>query len=312
MCGISGFVLHSGERPEVSLIEKMTERLRTRGPDAGAVAIKDNIAFGHRRLKIIDLSDSANQPMNNQKNDVSLVFNGEIYNFKELREDLKKMGRVFRTHSDTEVLLQAYEVWGINSFKKFNGMFAFAIADFRGDTPELFLVRDRWGIKPLYFSWYDQKLGFASTPSALLDLPWVKKNIDKNSLAHFLRFAHFPQNESVYKDINQVIPGTFFHYKDSKLESKRYFHPSEIMTNHISDAGNIDSVLESAVDRQMVSDTDVGCFLSGGIDSSLLVAYASKMHPKLKTRKKHLMKLLTLRQWQNILGQITFHLKWAP
>jgi asparagine synthase (glutamine-hydrolysing) len=162
-------------------------------------------------------------------------------------------------------------------------MFAFAIADFRGNSPELFLVRDRWGIKPLYFSWQDQKLGFASTPGALLDLPWIKKSIDKQSLAHFLRFAHFPQNESVYKDINQVLPGTYFHYKNSKLESKRYFHPSEIITNHSSDANNMDAVLESAVERQMVSDTEVGCFLSGGIDSSLLVSYASKLQPNLKT-----------------------------
>lgn len=284
MCGISGFILPEGGHPEKRLIENMTDTLKTRGPDAGNVWIKENMALGHRRLKIIDLSDSANQPMENATKDVVLVFNGEIYNYVDLKEELKKLGRIFRTSSDTEVLLQAYEVWGTSAFLKFNGMFAFAIADFRGSFPQLYLVRDRWGIKPLFYSWKQGHLAFASTPGSLLKLPWINKALDSEALAHYLRFAHFPQEESIYRDIRQVLPGNFFHLQKGSLQSHRYFHPTEIIhPNNFSNPNELDEILNRAVTRQMVSDTDVGCFLSGGIDSSLLVSYASKMHPKLKT-----------------------------
>lgn len=283
MCGISGFVLANG-RPEQRLIEKMTDRLKTRGPDAGAVWIKENMALGHRRLKVIDLSDDANQPMKNAAGDVILVFNGEIYNFIELREELKVLGHIFRTSSDSEVLLQAYEAWGTSAFIKFNGMFAFAIADFRGITPQLFLVRDRWGIKPLFYSWQQGNLAFASTPGSLLELPWINKTLDREALAHYLRFAHFPQAESVYRDIRQVLPGNYFHLAKETLQAHRYYHPSEIIDpNNFSNPKDLDAILKRAVTRQMVSDTEVGCFLSGGIDSSLLVSYASQINPKLKT-----------------------------
>ncbi len=284
MCGISGFVLSKSERPEKAIIEKMTDLLKSRGPDAGAVWIRENVALGHRRLKIIDLSDNANQPMKNKTEDVVLVFNGEIYNFIALREELKSLGCQFRTGSDTEVLLQAYEKWGTLSFKKFNGMFAFAIADFRSSTPQLFIVRDRWGIKPIYYSWKNDRLAFASTPKSLLELPWISKSISSEALAHYLRFAHFPQDESIYQDIHQVLPGTYFHWEKGAMQLHRYFHPSEIIhPSEISNSENIDSIFFNAIERQMVSDTEVGCFLSGGVDSSLLVSYASKINPRLKT-----------------------------
>lgn len=283
MCGISGYILNPNELPEKQHIEKMTDHLKSRGPDAGAVWMKDRFALGHRRLKIIDLSDSANQPMLNSAQDVAIVFNGEIYNFKILREELKKLGRQFRTSSDTEVLLQSYEQWGADAFKKLNGMFAFAVIDFRNSKPVFYLVRDRWGIKPLYYSWQKGRLAFASTPGALLALPWIKKDIDQNAIAHYLRFAHFPQIESIYVEIKQVLPGTYFKWQNENLTQERYFHPTEIITNSPSDPTQIDKVLRNAVERQMVSDTEVGCFLSGGIDSGLLVSYASKIQPKLKT-----------------------------
>ena len=282
MCGIAG-ILNADRAVERSDLEKMAQQLARRGPDAQGILHDKNYGLVHRRLKIIDRSDNANQPMHAVEKKVQLVFNGEIYNFRELRLELQKLGARFTTESDTEVLLQAYLAWGIASFERFSGMFAFAILDLR-DSPKAFLVRDRFGIKPLFYSSKHQDLVFASTLSPLLATnlhPW---EISENSLASFVKFSHVPQPESMLKQVKQLRPGHFLTWTKNEVAENCFLNAKAIKTGEfITDEKTalrlVDEALERAVQRQMVADVPIGCFLSGGIDSSLLVAYFQKNSP---------------------------------
>ena len=276
MCGISGVVLKSGEKADRALIEEMTLQMTHRGPDAMGIYLHEEIALGHRRLKIIDLSDQANQPMFTPDGKVGVVFNGEIYNFLELKVELEKKGHVFRTQSDTEVILASFLEWKEAAFKKWNGMFALCVLDLREKEPATYLVRDRFGIKPLFFAFQSGRLAFASEIKPLLTLAWVQKNISHDALLSFLKHSHVSAPMSIFEDIQQVLPGVWMRFQSGKMSQETYWDPLELceVSKQESESSLLlecEKVLKNVVSRQLISDVPVGCFLSGGVDSSLLV-----------------------------------------
>jgi asparagine synthase (glutamine-hydrolysing) len=281
MCGIAGLVAKPNEAVEKTLIEAMAKSMALRGPDASGVQIQKNVGLAHRRLKIIDLSDTANQPLFNEDAKVSVVFNGEIYNFAELRTELETLGHRFRSKSDTEVIVHAYEQWGTNSFSRFNGMFAFAILDWRERDPVVYLARDRFGTKPLFYTIHENRLAFASELKPLLLVPWVQKAVDPQMIFYFLKFSHIPTPSSILKGTKQLKPGSWLRFEGGRgiegsfCEAIEFARPltgrPQIESESVA-LQEIDAMLTRVVRRQLVSDVPVGCFLSGGIDSSLLVA----------------------------------------
>lgn len=277
MCGISGFVqIGNGEFTRKILME-MNRSLRHRGPDdTGIVYLEKEhrtVGLAHRRLAIIDLSAAARQPMPNEDSFVYITYNGEIYNYKALAENLKNRGYRFRSNSDTEVILHAYEEWDVECLEKLNGMFAFAIWDDK--KKQLFLARDRLGIKPLYYYWDGKLFAFASEIQAVTMLKEDRLSIDPTALAFYSSLGYIPAPYTVYKEIRKLEPGHFLHLKEGKLVNQRYWkvdfshkerRPFKKLLQEIPER------LERAVTRQMVSDVPLGAFLSGGIDSSALVA----------------------------------------
>ncbi len=283
MCGISGVYLRAGERADPAMLREMAQASHRRGPDAEGVHVFGPIGFSHRRLKVIDLSQAANQPLSGSNGETSIVFNGEVYNFIELRRELESRGRTFRTRSDTEVILQAYEEWGTSSFARLNGMFAFAILDARaGGLPTVHLVRDRFGIKPVFFCVKSGRFAFASELKPLLRPDWVSRDLDLDSLAQFLKFSHVPSPRSIFRDIRQLEAGRFLTVRAGEVEEHHYYdrtgvsrrgslHPEKPPVKTEDQwLSELDTTLKSVVARQLESDVPVGCFLSGGIDSSLL------------------------------------------
>lgn len=301
MCGISGIVLHSGQRPEQSLLVSMGDALYNRGPDAGGYYSKLNVGLSHRRLKIIDLSDDANQPMLNDTQSIALVYNGEIYNFKELRIELESLGFGFKTQSDTEVVLKSFEAWGSRCFLRFNGIFAMAIVDYRQREPIVWLVRDRFGAKPLFYAQSSGRMAFASTLKPLLQLPWIDRTIESDTILKFLKFSHFPGPLTVFRGVRQLGPGEFLRFKGGEnSEPVRYWDVLDLASSVEESrlpyvvgkapravnewTEELDGILKRAIKRQIISDVPVGCFLSGGIDSSLLtLAYKSVSNSKIST-----------------------------
>ena len=288
MCGIAGLVLRDGETVESSQLRMMATAMAHRGPDAEGIHLCQNFGLSFRRLKIIDLSDTANQPMFNEDGKVVIVFNGEIYNFMELRSELERAGHQFKTRSDTEVVVHAYEEWGKDAFRRFNGMFGIGVIDTRAKMPVLFLARDRFGIKPLFYAYHQGRLAFASELKPLLKVDWISKRVSAETLLYFLKFSHVPTPRSILDGVQQLEPGTWLRLENGQIETGVYFDTREIAQLAIGDArGNLihseeealselEGTLKRVVARQIVSDVPVGCFLSGGIDSSLLtVAYAS-------------------------------------
>jgi len=284
MCGISGLVLRSGEKVDPAQLDKMAQSMIRRGPDAQGVFARENVGLAHRRLKIIDLSDDANQPLFNEDGRVGVVFNGEIYNFRAMRSELVELGHRFKSKSDTEVLVHAFEEWGPKLFKRLDGMFAFAIWDNRGPSPVVYLVRDRFGIKPLFYSHRLGRLAFASELKPLLEVPWIGRSVEAQTLFYFLKFSHVPTPDSILEGVRQMTPGTWLEVKDGQLTENTYWDPKvlsterpKIFNNEKSAIDELDRILKRVVDHQMVSDVPLGCFLSGGIDSSLLAIYASAL-----------------------------------
>ena len=278
MCGISGVWLKPNETASEVLLSQMAQAMVRRGPDAQGVFVEGSFGFSHRRLKIIDLSEAANQPLFNEDGKVGVVFNGEIYNFPEIKARLLKMGHRFRSGSDTEVIVHAFEAWGVSSFSEFNGIFAFALWD-RREKPTLYLARDRFGIKPLYYTETAGRFAFASELKALMTLDWIKREVDPQTLYHFLEFSHVPHPASILKGIFQLNPGAWLRRCEGKVFHGRYYDPIEVHSrvekSEPDEAGllrELDQVLNRAVERQLVSDVPIGCFLSGGIDSSLLTS----------------------------------------
>ncbi len=277
MCGIVGWVSWNSP-PEIAVLKKMNAQLIHRGPDAGAVFANGPMAFGHRRLSIIDLHASANQPMRSHCNRYVIVFNGEIYNFKALRNELRVLGARFNTNGDTEVILEAFKIWGYDCLDHLEGMFAFALWD--SAKEELFLARDRLGEKPLYYSQIAGKgLVFASELQSLRSNPYINSEIDLNAFSQYLTLNYVSGDHSMIKGVSKLLPGHFLTYsKNSKVNLSSYWDLASFYNAKKSDlsegaaAGNLKRLIDEAVEARMVSDVPIGAFLSGGIDSSSIVA----------------------------------------
>lgn len=271
MCGIAGYV--SNKQTTKKVLKKMTDRIAYRGPDAEGFFLDDNCALGHRRLSIIDLS-TGNQPIYNETGDVVIVFNGEIYNYVELREELKQKGHVFKTSSDTEVLVHGYEQWHHELTKKLRGMYAFAIWD--KNNKELYLARDEWGIKPLYYYQNDGTFMFASEIKAFLDHPDFKKEFNDKILSAYLCFNSTPTTETFFKGVFRVEPGHQLIYKNGELTIEKFFELEFKETAKDMDTivKEISEAMQDSVKYHEIADVEVGSFLSSGIDSSYLVSLA--------------------------------------
>lgn len=257
----------------------MNSTLRHRGPDDEGYYISEGIGLAMRRLKIIDL-ETGNQPVFNENKDVAVVYNGEIYNFLELREDLLRKGHKFNSKSDTEVIVHLYEEEGINFITKLNGMFAFALWDKKERV--LFLVRDQFGIKPLYYSVLKEGIIFASELKAILKYPYLKTEIDMESLCKYLIAEYVPSPHSIFKGINKLKPGHFLKFHRGSCEVKQYWRLDLNMRNtgiNLTTAGErLRELLEDSVKIRLVSDVPLGAFLSGGIDSSSVVYFMKDVH----------------------------------
>ncbi len=271
MCGIVGFV--SEEENKGIIIKKMTDRIIHRGPDQEGYYMDDNIALGHRRLSIIDL-DGGIQPMLNKKQNLVVIFNGEIYNYKELKQELEEKNHHFTTNSDTEVLLHGYEEWESDLPKKLRGMFAFAIWDKQNKT--LFCARDHFGMKPFYYYRNEATFMFASEIKAFLEHPQFEKVLNKELLGPYLSFSFTPTKETFFKNVYCLEPGTSLTFKENKITLQTYyqviFEKKHIKYQTIVD--QIDNIMKKTVTCHMISDTEVGAFLSSGIDSSYIVSLA--------------------------------------
>jgi asparagine synthase (glutamine-hydrolysing) len=276
MCAIVGW-LSSGPYPRSGTIEAMTDVLSHRGPDARGFLVEGNVALGHRRLSVIDTSEAANQPMEDSTGRYVIVFNGEIYNFIELRSQLAQIGYSFKTRSDTEVILEAYKRWHTGCLERFNGMFAFALWDRQEQS--LLLARDRIGEKPLFYSATDKGLVFASEIRALLHHPAVKSEVDLPGLASFLTMNYVSSDRSLLAGICKLPPATFLVAKPGGvLKFQRYwslaphFHKKNIYRTKLEAAEALGALIDDATKLRMVSDVSLGAFLSSGIDSATVVA----------------------------------------
>ena len=275
MCGIVGF--YSNRNDKENIIIKQLDTLFHRGPDEQKTYIDKNVALGHSRLAIIDINN-AHQPMKSNDDKYVLVFNGEIYNYLELRQHLTSKGITFKTHSDTEVLLNMYIVYGKECINKLNGMFAFAIYDKQKDS--LFLARDHFGIKPLYYKYQNDYFVFASEVKAILKYPEIKADVDTKSLNEYLTFQVMLKKHTLFKDIHTLEPATYMVVEKGKIkEKKRYWEFSYDIDNTKSEeeySSELLHLLENSLNIQTRSDVSVGAYLSGGIDSSLVSTLASK------------------------------------
>ena len=288
MCGIAGFFAPGVNSNWRDQIESMTSVMVHRGPDADGhwFDAEAGVAFGHRRLSIIDLSPEGHQPMSSVSGRYQVCFNGEIYNFDTLRRDLEASGHRFRGHSDTEVMLAAFEQWGIEgAVKRFIGMFAFALLDRKEHV--LYLVRDRLGEKPLYYGWMHDTFLFASELKALRAHPAWQGEIDRDAIAVLMRHNYIPAPYSIYKGIFKLLPGTILTLPLEALSGRRLSNPVPYWSaRQVAEAGvehpftgsdceavdELESLLRQSVRQQMVADVPVGAFLSGGIDSATVVA----------------------------------------
>lgn len=270
MCGICGIV-RKGDNKDI--IKKMNDRIMHRGPDGEGYYIDGDIAFGHRRLSIIDLS-TGDQPIYNEDNSVVTVYNGEIYNYVELRSELESLGHEFKTKSDTEVLVHGYEEWHTDLPKHLRGMFAFAIHDKKRN--EIFLARDNFGIKPLYYAKMNDSFMFASEIKSFLDDPDFKKEFNEEILETYLEFSFVPTNETFFKGVYRLDAGCSLLYKDEDIKINKYFKLDfkEDKMSFTDAVKNISDVIEDSVKRHLIADVEVGSFLSSGIDSSYIVSLA--------------------------------------
>ncbi|MGA3067880.1 MAG: asparagine synthase (glutamine-hydrolyzing), partial [Tepidisphaeraceae bacterium] len=275
MCGIFAWV---GPGIDETRLLQATDRMSHRGPDERGYW-SDGVAWlGHRRLKIIDLSSAGAQPMFNEDGQVAVVFNGEIYNFMELRAELESAGHVFRSRCDTEVIVHAYEQWGDDCVPRFWGMFAFAIWDVR--RRRMLLARDRFGKKPLNYLHRGQNLVVASEIPAILESGLSSRTADLDALAFFWQLEYIPAPDSAFTDIKKLPAGHSMVFEDGKLRITRYYPPQHIapFTGSYEQAKDkLRDLLEDATRRRLVSDVPLGVALSGGIDSANVVAAARKL-----------------------------------
>jgi asparagine synthase (glutamine-hydrolysing) len=277
MCGICGEVTFDGSTPSVLAISRMSDTLAPRGPDDSGIVSYGNAGFGHRRLRIIDLSEKARQPMVDGMLGLTIAFNGCIYNYPELRRELEAAGYSFFSNGDTEVILKAWHAWGEACVERFNGMFAFVIQE--RDSGRIIMARDRFGIKPLYLSQSGKRLRFASSLPALLKAGDVDTSIDRVALHHYMSFhAVVPPPRTIINGVKKLPPATMRIIEaDGQFEDRRYWDPpfgraaDESTMSAIDWRDRLLEELRAAVKRRMVADVPVGVLLSGGVDSSLIV-----------------------------------------
>ncbi len=323
MCGIAGFIDKSTNKK--TIIKKMSKRIAHRGPDGEGFYVDKNIALAHRRLSIIDLT-TGDQPMYNEDKSLVVIFNGEIYNYLELRAELKAKHE-FKTKSDTEVLLHGYEEWGRDLPKHLRGMFAFAIYDIK--NKELFMARDNFGIKPLYYAYMNETFIFASEIKAFLEHPAFQKEFNEDILKSYLAFSFTPTNETFFKGVFRLDAGHSLAFKDGQITIDRYYKKefNEKNLSYEEAVKEIAEIMQESVNKHLLSDVEVGSFLSSGIDSSYIVAlahpdktytvgydlpryneidYAKDLAQKLNI--KNTSKVITKKEYMGIIPKIMYHL----
>ena len=289
MCGITGLINLDGEPVSPAVLQKMTDEIAHRGPDGEGHWIEENVGLGHRRLAIIDLSPAGHQPMISTDHRYVLSYNGEIYNFSELRTELEREGFRFRSKTDSEVVLCALVHWGVKAFDRFNGMFALALWDSKERT--LLLARDRYGVKPLYISQQGRFFTFGSEQKAILARPGFKRSLDKAALLEYFTFQNIFTDRTLLNDI-QLLPAGHYAMLNLKQQSptlKRtqywdyHFREPTKPKRKEEYLEELDCLFKQAVNRQLVADVELGSYLSGGMDSGSITAIATKSFPYLKT-----------------------------
>jgi len=288
MCGICGVVNYSGGSHSPEILKRMTDSIAHRGPDGEGVFIDGPVALGHRRLAILDLSPAGAQPMQTGDGRYILTYNGEIYNFRELRTELEAAGHAFRSTSDSEVLLKAYVQWGESCVERFNGMFAFAIWDKRKQS--LFLARDRYGIKPLYYAFFGNTFLFGSEQKAILAHPVARRDLDYEALLEYFTFQNIFTDKTLVRGVSMFPAGctaSLNSESHSRLIINRYwdydFCEPENPATEEEYLEELDMLFRQAVKRQLVSDVEIGAYLSGGVDSGSITAIAASETPYMKS-----------------------------
>lgn len=268
MCGLVGFVDKNKNKKEI--IKKMSDKIAHRGPDSDGFFVDKNIALGFRRLSIIDLK-SGDQPIYTEDGNMVIVFNGEIYNYKEIRNDLIRLGYNFKTTSDTEVVLIGYQEYGVKILDKLRGMFAFTIYNI--EKEEVFVARDHFGIKPMYYATMNDCFMWGSEIKSFLEHDLFEKELNLKMLNHYLTFQYSPGSETFFKNVYKLLPGHYFIYKDGELKVNRYFE-IEFKPDNSKDLEyfekRIEEELEDSIEAHKISDVEVGSFLSSGVDSSYI------------------------------------------
>ena len=280
MCGIAGLINLNGDPVPLSSLRKMTDAIKHRGPDGEGQWIDNNVGIGHRRLAIIDLTSAGHQPMSSLDDRYILSYNGEVYNFKEIRNELKTIGYKFKSQTDTEVVLNSLVHWGKDALLKFNGMFAFALWDKKEKT--LLIGRDRYGIKPLYYSFQKNTFAFGSEQKAITAQTNFIRKVNKPALFEYFTFQNIFTNKTLHKDIKILEPGHYFEVDllSKKIEKTQYwdfnFSEPETIKDGREYIEELDRLFTQALERQLVADVPVGSYLSGGMDSGSITAKASK------------------------------------
>ncbi len=288
MCGIAGVLNRNGEPVSPLALKRMTDAIAHRGPDGEGQFIDGGLGFGHRRLAIIDLSPAGHQPMTTADGRYVLTYNGEVYNFQELRVELEALGHRFRSRTDSEVVLAAFAQWGSRAVTRFNGMFAFAVWD--KTSRRLFLARDRYGIKPLYYAWHGDTFLFGSEVKAIAAHPAHRTKMDGEALVEYLTFQNFFTDRTLFEGVRLMPAGTFM-WVDAERRTtpapERYwdfgFVEPEQPAADEEYVEELDRLMRQAVSRQLVSDVDIGAYLSGGMDSGSVTALAARELPYIKS-----------------------------
>lgn len=281
MCGIVG-IYSQKKGIDKEQVRAATGILEHRGPDDFDYYFDDNVALGHRRLSIIDLSKNARQPMSNETGDIWIVYNGEIYNFMELRKELEKLGHEFKSKSDTEVIIHAYEQWQESCLQRFNGMFAFAIWDSK--NKKLFLARDKSGVKPLYYCLNKGRFIFASEIKAILEFD-VERKINDAVLYDYFNYLILIGDETLFQGIKTLPPAHYFVLEGNKITARKYwdFNYETEQKTEAEWSKMLEKEISESIKKRLISDVPVGAFISGGVDSSAIIAYMKKFTDDVKT-----------------------------
>jgi asparagine synthase (glutamine-hydrolysing) len=285
MCGITGFISKDKNAPvdqRTDLLDRMCASITYRGPDEQGMLVRERAALGMRRLSIIDIK-TGQQPIFSDDGNLAIIYNGEVYNFRELRNEMVSLGHKFKTNSDTEVVVKAYEEFGSDCLKKLRGMFAFAIWNFREET--LFIARDRVGKKPLFYTVAeDGSFVFGSELKTLLVHGEIKRDLDLAALDAYLTFGYVPEENCILKNVKKLLPGHFLIFKDGQIKTEKYWDFDYAEPQNIKTEGEYVEILrekiKEAVNIRLISEVPLGAFLSGGVDSSTIVAMMSQCSDK--------------------------------